>query len=119
MSRAVTALVNFLRQPSLFSSALLCCAQAFKLFDGYVMERRLLRAAYLQRFPTDDVLAQMAAEQTPLPCAGAEKGPAAADPSSHAPAASLDVPQCPLSVAIKVSCSSVACPCSALLMMLL
>ena len=84
----------------------MCAAQAFKLFDGYVMERRLLRAAYLLRFPTDDALAQTAAAQKPQPCAGALD--CAAILSSHAPAASVDVPQRPLHVVTKVRSSSVA-----------
>ena len=92
----------------------MCCAQAFKLFDGYVMERRLLRAAYLQRFPTDDVLARWPSEQMLQPCAGVENSAAAAVSSSHAPAASTDIPQCSLHVAAKVSCSP-CCPCGALL----
>ena len=85
----------------------MCSAQAFKLFDGYIMERRLLRAAYLQRFPTDDVLAQMAAGQLPKPCAGAANGAAAT--SSRAPAASTDI-YCSLPATAKASCT-----CSAVL----
>ena len=84
-------------------------AQAFKLLNGYAMERRLLRAAYLQRFPTDDAMVQMAVGQKPEPCAGAANGAAAT--SSHAPAAIMDIPQCSLPVSAEVCCSCIAVLC--------
>lgn len=79
-------------------------AQAFKLLDGYVIERRPLRAAYLQCFPTDEVLAQMAAGQVPQPGTGAANGTAA--PGHQAPAAPITVPKASLRAAAKVCCSS-------------
>ena len=69
-----------------------------------MIERRPLRAAYLQCFPTDEVLAQMAAGQAPQPGTGAVNGTAA--PGRQAPAAPITDPQGSLRAAAKVRCSS-------------
>ena len=87
----------------MLSHVTMCLAQAFQLLDGYVMERRPLRVAYLQRFPTNEVLARMAAGGGPHAGAGAANGAAAL--GRQAPAAPVDVQKRPQLVTAKVCCS--------------
>ncbi|KAK9832081.1 hypothetical protein WJX81_005082 [Elliptochloris bilobata] len=70
--------------------------QAFKLLHGYLLERDPLRAAYLVCFPTDEVLAQVAAGLPPQRSVGATNGA-----GRPAPAAPMNVPRCALKATAK------------------
>ena len=91
---------------STLSCSTVCFAQAFKLLNGRMIKRQPLRAAYLQRFPSKRVLAEMAAEERPHPTTGAANNAAAVDYGHQAPAAPVHVPEGSLSPAAKVCCSS-------------